>query len=169
MSGPTQSDPAQSELTHFDDQGHAHMVDVGAKPVTDRIATAEGRIVMTAATLGLITQGRAKKGDVLGVARLAGIMAAKKTSDLIPLCHPLPITKVAVDLVPDAALPGVRVTATVKTAGVTGVEMEALTAVSVACLTVYDMLKAVEKGMQIEGIRLLLKDGGKSGLYEAKA
>ena len=162
------SGPKSSDLTHFDDQGHAHMVDVGAKPVTDRIATAEGHIVMTAATLGLITQGRAKKGDVLGVARLAGIMAAKKTSDLIPLCHPLPITKVAVDLVPDAALPGVRVTATVKTSGVTGVEMEALTAVSVACLTVYDMLKAVEKGMQIEGIRLLLKDGGKSGLYEAK-
>ena len=162
------SGPKSSDLTHFDDQGHAHMVDVGAKPVTDRIATAEGRIVMTAQTLGLITEGRAKKGDVLGVARLAGIMAAKKTSDLIPLCHPLPITKVAVDLVPDAALPGVRVTATVKTAGVTGVEMEALTAVSVACLTVYDMLKAVEKGMQIEGIRLLLKDGGKSGLYEAK-
>ncbi len=163
------SGPKSSDLTHFDDQGHAHMVDVGAKPVTDRIATAEGRIVMTAQTLGLITEGRAKKGDVLGVARLAGIMAAKKTSDLIPLCHPLPITKVAVDLVPDAALPGVRVTATVKTSGVTGVEMEALTAVSVACLTVYDMLKAVEKGMQIEGIRLLLKDGGKSGLYEVKA
>ena len=162
------SGPKSTDLTHFDDQGHAHMVDVGAKPVTDRIATAEGHIVMTAATLGLITQGRAKKGDVLGVARLAGIMAAKKTSDLIPLCHPLPITKVAVDLVPDAALPGVRVTATVKTSGVTGVEMEARTAVSVACLTVYDMLKAVEKGMQIEGIRLLLKDGGKSGLYEAK-
>ena len=162
------SGPKSTDLTHFDDQGHAHMVDVGAKPVTDRIATAEGRIVMTAATLGLITEGRAKKGDVLGVARLAGIMAAKKTSDLIPLCHPLPITKVAVDLVPDAALPGVRVTATVKTSGVTGVEMEALTAVSVACLTIYDMLKAVEKGMQIEGIRLLLKDGGKSGLYEAK-
>jgi cyclic pyranopterin phosphate synthase len=162
------SGPKSTDLTHFDDQGHAHMVDVGAKPVTDRIATAEGHIVMTAATLGLIAQGRAKKGDVLGVARLAGIMAAKKTSDLIPLCHPLPITKVAVDLVPDAALPGVRVTATVKTSGVTGVEMEALTAVSVACLTVYDMLKAVEKGMQIEGIRLLLKDGGKSGLYEAK-
>ena len=163
------SGPKSSDLTHFDDQGHAHMVDVGAKPVTDRIATAEGRIVMAAQTLGLITEGRAKKGDVLGVARLAGIMAAKKTSDLIPLCHPLPITKVAVDLVPDAALPGVRVTATVKTSGVTGVEMEALTAVSVACLTVYDMLKAVEKGMQIEGIRLLLKDGGKSGLYEVKA
>jgi cyclic pyranopterin phosphate synthase len=163
------SGPKSTDLTHFDDQGHAHMVDVGAKTVTDRIATAEGHIVMTAATLGLITQGRAKKGDVLGVARLAGIMAAKKTADLIPLCHPLPITKVAVDLVPDAALPGVRVTATVKTSGVTGVEMEALTAVSVACLTVYDMLKAVEKGMQIEGIRLLLKDGGKSGLYEAKS
>jgi cyclic pyranopterin phosphate synthase len=162
------SGPQPSDLTHFDDQGHAHMVDVGAKPVTDRIATAEGCIVMTAATLGLITQGRAKKGDVLGVARLAGIMAAKKTSDLIPLCHPLPITKVAVDLTPDESLPGVRVTATVKTSGVTGVEMEALTAVSVACLTIYDMLKAVEKGMQIEGIRLLLKDGGKSGLYEAK-
>jgi cyclic pyranopterin phosphate synthase len=162
------SGPQPSDLTHFDDQGHAHMVDVGAKPVTDRIATAEGCIVMTAATLGLITQGRAKKGDVLGVARLAGIMAAKKTSDLIPLCHPLPITKVAVDLTPDESLPGVRVTATVKTSGVTGVEMEALTAVSVACLTIYDMLKAVEKGMQIDGIRLVLKDGGKSGLYEAK-
>lgn len=154
-------------LSHFDDQGHAHMVDVGAKEVTARIATAEGLVLMTPETLAYITEGRAKKGDVLGVARLAGIMAAKKTSDLIPLCHPLPITKVAVDLVPDAALPGVRVTATVKTAGVTGVEMEALTAVSVACLTVYDMLKAVEKSMRIEGIRLLLKDGGKSGLYEA--
>ena len=163
------SGPKSSDLTHFDDQGHAHMVDVGAKPVTDRIAVAQGCIVMTPETLGLITQGRAKKGDVLGIARLAGIMAAKKTSDLIPLCHPLPITKVAVDLATDATLPGVRVTATVKTSGVTGVEMEALTAVSVACLTVYDMLKAVEKGMQIEGIRLLLKDGGKSGLYEAKA
>lgn len=162
------SGPKPSALTHFDDQGHAHMVDVGAKPVTERIATAEGHIVMTAETLGMITQGRAKKGDVLGVARLAGIMAAKKTSDLIPLCHPLPITKVAVDLTPDASLPGVRVTATVKTSGVTGVEMEALTAVTVACLTVYDMLKAVEKAMRIEGIRLLLKDGGKSGLYEAK-
>jgi cyclic pyranopterin phosphate synthase len=156
-----------SGLTHFDDQGHAHMVDVSAKPVTARVATAEGLVLMTPETLAYITEGRAKKGDVLGVARLAGIMAAKKTSDLIPLCHPLPITKVAVDLVPDTALPGVRVTATVKTAGVTGVEMEALTAVSVACLTVYDMLKAVEKSMRIEGIRLLLKDGGKSGLYEA--
>ena len=162
------SGPKPTDLTHFDDQGHAHMVDVGAKPVTDRIAMAQGCIVMTPETLGLITQGRAKKGDVVGVARLAGIMAAQKTSDLIPLCHPLPITKVAVDLATDATLPGVRVTATVKTSGVTGVEMEALTAVTIACLTVYDMLKAVEKGMQIEGIQLLLKDGGKSGLYEAK-
>ncbi len=156
-------------LTHFNDQGHAHMVDVGDKAVTARVATAEGLVLMAHDTLALVLQGTAKKGDVLGVARLAGIMAAKKTADLIPLCHPLPITKVAVDLVPDADLPGIRVTATVKTAGVTGVEMEALTAVSVACLTVYDMLKAVEKSMRIEGIRLLLKDGGKSGRYEAKA
>lgn len=162
------SDPASSGLSHFDDQGHAHMVDVSGKAVTARMAVAEGLVVMSADTLAYIREGKAKKGDVLGVARLAGIMAAKKTSDLIPLCHPLPITKVSVDLVTDAALPGVRVTATVKTSGVTGVEMEALTAVSVACLTVYDMLKAVEKGMRIEGIRLILKDGGKSGLYEAK-
>jgi cyclic pyranopterin phosphate synthase len=155
-------------LTHFDDQGHAHMVDISAKPVTQRKAIAEGYVQMTAETLALITEGRAKKGDVLGVARLAGIMAAKRTADLIPLCHPLPLTRVALDLVADASLPGVRVTATVKTAGVTGVEMEALTAVSVACLTIYDMLKAAQKSMAIGGIRLLLKDGGKSGLYEAK-
>ncbi|MEI6096821.1 MAG: cyclic pyranopterin monophosphate synthase MoaC [Alphaproteobacteria bacterium] len=155
-------------LTHFDDQGHAHMVDISAKPVTQRMAIAEGYVQMTAETLALITEGRAKKGDVLGVARLAGIMAAKRTADLIPLCHPLPLTRVALDLVADASLPGVRVTATVKTAGVTGVEMEALTAVSVACLTIYDMLKAAQKSMAIGGIRLLLKDGGKSGLYEAK-
>ena len=154
-------------LTHFDDQGHAHMVDVSSKAVTDRTAIAEGCVVMTADTLALVTEGRAKKGDVLGVARLAGIMGAKKTSDLIPLCHPLPITKVALDLIPDPALPGIRVTATVKTGGQTGVEMEALTAVSVACLTVYDMLKAAEKGMRIEGIRLLMKEGGKSGRFEA--
>ncbi|MEO6300235.1 MAG: cyclic pyranopterin monophosphate synthase MoaC [Paracoccaceae bacterium] len=154
-------------LSHFDDQGNAHMVDVSGKPVTSRIATAEGLVRMSADTLALITEGRAKKGDVLGVARLAGIMAAKKTADLIPLCHPLPLTRVALDLTPDATLPGVRITATVKTQGVTGVEMEALTAVSVACLTVYDMLKAVQKSMQIDGIRLTLKDGGKSGLYEA--
>lgn len=157
-----------SGLSHFDDQGHAHMVDVSDKAVTARMAVAEGLVLMSVQTLAYILEGKAKKGDVLGVARLAGIMAAKKTSDLIPLCHPLPISKVAVDLAADPGLPGVRVTATVKTSGVTGVEMEALTAVSVACLTVYDMLKAVEKGMRIEGIRLLLKDGGKSGLYEAK-
>ena len=156
-------------LSHFDDQGHAHMVDVSNKAVTDRIAVAEGLVLMTAETLAFITEGRAKKGDVLGVARLAGIMAAKRTADLIPLCHPLPLTRVAIDLATDATLPGVRVTATVKTAGLTGVEMEALTAVSVACLTVYDMLKAVQKSMQISGIKLLFKDGGKSGLYEAQA
>jgi len=153
-------------LSHFDDQGHAHMVDVSGKAVTDRMAVAEGLVLMTPETLALITEGRAKKGDVLGVARLAGIMAAKRTADLIPLCHPLPLTRVALDLVTDAALPGVRVTATVKTSGLTGVEMEALTAVSIACLTIYDMLKAVQKSMQIDGIRLLMKDGGKSGLYK---
>ena len=154
-------------LSHFDAQGHAHMVDVSAKPVTDRIAIAEGLVRMTPETLALITEGRATKGDVLGIARIAGIMAAKRTADLIPLCHPLPLTRVALDLVPDATLPGVRIKATVRTQGLTGVEMEALTAVSVACLTVYDMLKAVQKSMQIDGIRLILKDGGKSGLYEA--
>jgi cyclic pyranopterin phosphate synthase len=156
-----------SGLTHFDGQGHAHMVDVSDKPVTDRIAVARGQVRMTAQTLALITEGRAKKGDVLAVARLAGIMGAKKTADLIPLCHPLPITKVALDLTPDASLPGVRIEATVKTSGQTGVEMEALTAVTVAALTVYDMLKAAEKGMVIEGVSLILKDGGKSGRYEA--
>lgn len=154
-------------LTHFDTEGHAHMVDVSDKPVTARVAVARGSVVMSAETLALITSGQAKKGDVLGVARLAGIMGAKKTSDLIPLCHPLPITKVALDLIPDPSLPGIVVEATVKTGGQTGVEMEALTAVSVACLTVYDMVKAVEKSMRIEGIRLVLKDGGKSGRYEA--
>ena len=153
-------------LTHFDKQGQAHMVDVSTKPVTDREAVAEGLVVMLPETLAL-AQGGAAKGDVLGVARLAGIMGAKRTSDLIPLCHPLPITKVALELVPDPDLPGIRVTATVRTSGQTGVEMEALTAVSVACLTVYDMLKAAEKGMHIENIRLLKKTGGKSGTYEA--
>ena len=155
-------------LTHFDDHGHAHMVDLSDKPVTARVAVARGAVKMSAETLALITEGRAKKGDVLGVARLAGIMGAKKTADLIPLCHPLPITKVALDLTPDASLPGIIVEATVKTGGQTGVEMEALTAVSVACLTIYDMVKAVEKSMSIEGIRLILKDGGKSGRYEAE-
>ena len=157
-----------SGLTHFDGDGHAHMVDVSGKPVTDRMAIARGRVRMSVATLALVAEGRAKKGDVLAVARLAAIMGAKKTADLIPLCHPLPITKVAVDLTLDPALPGVVITATVKTSGQTGVEMEALTAVSVAALTVYDMLKAAEKGMVIEGISLILKDGGKSGRYEAK-
>ncbi len=155
-------------LSHFDAAGKAHMVDVSAKEITSRVAVAEGHIMMSAATLALIEEGRAEKGDVLGTARLAGIMAAKRTSDLIPLCHPLPITKVALELATDPALPGVRITATVKTTGQTGVEMEALTAVSVAALTVYDMTKAVQKDMEIGGIRLVLKEGGKSGRYEAK-
>lgn len=157
-----------AELTHFDGKGDAHMVDVSDKPVTARIAMAEGHIKMASQTLDIILKGQAKKGDVLAVARLAGIMAAKKTSDLIPLCHPLPITKVALDLTLDPDLPGIRVQATVKTAGQTGVEMEALTAVSTACLTVYDMVKAVDKAMVIGEIRVTLKDGGKSGRYEPK-
>ena len=143
------------------------MVDVSSKAATARLAVAAGHVKMSAETLALITEQRAAKGDVLGVARLAGIMGAKRTADLIPLCHPLPVTKVALDLTPDPALPGVRVVATVKTTGQTGVEMEALTAVSVACLTIYDMLKAAEKGMEIGQIRLVLKEGGKSGRWEA--
>ncbi|MEQ3626512.1 MAG: cyclic pyranopterin monophosphate synthase MoaC [Celeribacter sp.] len=154
-------------LTHFDAEGRAHMVDVGDKPVTDRIATARGWVKMSPETLDHIVNGTAKKGDVLGVARLAGIMGAKRTADLIPLCHPLPITKVSLDLVPDDSLPGVRVEATVKTSGQTGVEMEALTAVTTAALTVYDMLKAVDRAMELGGIHVALKDGGKSGRYEA--
>jgi len=154
-------------LTHFDAKGDAHMVDVSDKAVTDRVAVAEGYVKMAAETFDIISEGRAKKGDVLGVARLAGIMGAKKTPDLIPLCHPLPVTKVAVDLTLDPGLPGVLIGATVKTTGQTGVEMEALTAVSTAGLTVYDMIKAVDKGIEIGGIRILLKDGGKSGRYEA--
>lgn len=157
-----------SELTHFDKDGQAHMVDVSTKEITDRIAVAEGYIRMTLDTLDIITEGRAKKGDVLSVAQLAGIMGAKKTADLIPLCHPLPISKVAVTLAAAPERPGIRVEATVKTTGQTGVEMEALTAVATACLTVYDMVKAVEKSMVIEDIRLVLKDGGKSGRYEAE-
>lgn len=155
-------------LTHFDAAGQAHMVDVSEKAVTSRIAVAEGYIKMAQATYEIISEGRAGKGDVLGIARLAGIMGAKKTSDLIPLCHPLPITKVAVELTLDPSLPGVRISATVKTSGQTGVEMEALTAVSTAALTVYDMSKAVEKRMEIGGIRVTLKDGGKSGRFEAE-
>ena len=153
-------------LTHFDSAGQAHMVDVSAKTETMREAVATGCVIMSLTTLAL-AQGGAAKGDVLGVARLAGIMAAKRTADLIPLCHPLPLTKVALELVPDPDLPGIRVTATVRTTGRTGVEMEALTAVTVACLTIYDMLKAAEKSMRIEGVHLLRKEGGKSGLYEA--
>lgn len=155
------------KLSHFDEGGQAHMVDVSAKADTDRIATAEAWVKMSAATLAHVTAGTAKKGDVLGIARIAGIQGAKRTADLIPLCHPLPITKVALDLTPDDTLPGVRISATVKTTGKTGVEMEALTAASAAALTVYDMLKAVDRAMQIGGIRVTLKDGGKSGRYEA--
>jgi len=154
-------------LTHFDAEGAAHMVDVSDKAVTSRVAQAESYIKMAPETFEIITKGRAKKGDVLGVARLAGIMAAKRTADLIPLCHPLPITKVSVELTPDASLPGIRIVATVKTTGQTGVEMEALTAASVTALTVYDMSKAVDKAMEIGGTRVILKDGGKSGRYEA--
>ncbi|MBT9384473.1 cyclic pyranopterin monophosphate synthase MoaC [Pseudooceanicola sp. CBS1P-1] len=154
-------------LTHFDGKGDAHMVDVSGKPVTARIATAAAWVRMLPETLALITSGEAKKGDVAGVARLAGIMGAKKTSDLIPLCHPLPISKVTVEITPDEGLPGLRIEATVKTTGQTGVEMEALTAASTAALTVYDMVKAADRGMEIGGLRVLLKDGGKSGRYEA--
>jgi cyclic pyranopterin phosphate synthase len=156
-----------TKLTHIDDSGAAAMVDVSDKAVTSRTAVAEGCIVMLPQTLALIREGNARKGDVLGVARVAGIMATKRTHELIPLCHPLMVSKVAVDLEPDDGLPGIRVTATVKVAGQTGVEMEALTAVSIACLTVYDMVKAADRGMRIEGIRLLAKDGGKSGSFRA--
>jgi cyclic pyranopterin phosphate synthase len=154
-------------LTHIDAKGEARMVDVSAKPATERIAVAEGRVIMSKATLDLIVSGNAKKGDVLGTARLAGIMAAKRTSDLIPLCHPLALSKVTVDIAPDEKLPGCIVRATVKVTGPTGVEMEALTAVSVACLTIYDMVKAAERGVRIEAIHLLEKKGGKSGHYRA--
>ncbi|MBT3140414.1 cyclic pyranopterin monophosphate synthase MoaC [Phaeobacter gallaeciensis] len=154
-------------LTHFDGKGDAHMVDVSDKAVTSRIATAVTWIKMSQGAFDIISEGRAKKGDVLGVARLAGIMGAKKTPELIPLCHPLPITKVAVELTLDPELPGVQIEATVKTTGQTGVEMEALTAASIAALTVYDMTKAVDKSMEIGGLRVVLKDGGKSGRYQA--
>lgn len=154
-------------LTHFDTKGDAHMVDVSDKDVTARVAVATGAITMRPETLAMITEGTAKKGDVLGVARLAGIMGAKKTAEIIPLCHPIPITKVALELSPDPALPGIRIEATLKTTGQTGIEMEALTAVSTAALTIYDMVKAVEKTMEITEIRLVMKDGGKSGRFEA--
>ncbi len=156
------------KLTHLGRSGEARMVDVSAKRATARMAVAEGRVVMAAKTLELVLNGQAKKGDVLGAARLAGIMAAKRTHELIPLCHPLAITEIAVDLEANRALPGIAARATVKVTGQTGVEMEALTAVTVACLTIYDMVKAVERGMRIEGIRLIEKRGGKSGHYRAK-
>jgi cyclic pyranopterin phosphate synthase len=155
----------RAALTHIDAKGEARMVDVSAKPATERMAVAEGCVVMRKATLALIISGHAKKGDVLGTARLAGIMAAKRTSELIPLCHPLALSKVTLDITIDKKLPGCVVRATVKVAGPTGVEMEALTAVSVACLTIYDMVKAVERGVRIESIRLIEKKGGKSGHY----
>ncbi|MFS8120923.1 cyclic pyranopterin monophosphate synthase MoaC [Rhizobium sp. BR 250] len=152
-----------TKLTHIDAAGEAHMVDVGDKAETVRVAVAEGFVKMKPETLALIRQGNAKKGDVIGTARLAGIMAAKQTANLIPLCHPLMLTKVAVDITEDTALPGLRVEAMVKLSGKTGVEMEALTAVSIACLTIYDMAKAADKAMEIVNIRLLAKSGGKSG------
>jgi cyclic pyranopterin monophosphate synthase len=161
------SSKAGSALTHIDAKGEARMVDVSEKPATMRTAIAEGCVVMSKATLELIVSGNAKKGDVLGTARLAGIMAAKRTSDLIPLCHPLALSKVTLEIEPDNKLPGCVVRAAVKVTGPTGVEMEALTAVAVACLTIYDMIKAVERGVRIEGIHLVEKKGGKSGHYKA--
>ncbi len=157
-----------TKLTHIDSAGSARMVDVSDKPVTARVATATGSVSMSMETLETVVEGHARKGDVLGTARLAGIMGAKKTSDLIPLCHPLQISGVRVDLSPDRSLPGIRIEATVKTTGTTGVEMEALTAVSTAALTVYDMIKAIERSARIHDIRLTFKGGGKSGRYEAK-
>jgi len=155
-------------LSHITNRGEARMVDVSAKPATERVAVAEGRVVMAPKTLAIVRKGNAKKGDVLGTARIAGIQAAKRTHELIPLCHPLSIAQVAVELLPDADLPGIVVRARVKVAGKTGVEMEALTAVSVACLTIYDMIKAIERGMRIEGIRLIEKSGGRSGPYRLR-
>lgn len=156
-----------SSLTHFDAQGQAHMVDVAAKPATHRVAVAEGRITMQPATLDIVQNGTARKGDVLGIARIAGIMAAKKTSDLIPLCHPLALTRVAVEFELQPQAHAVRCVATVETVGPTGVEMEALTAVQVALLTIYDMCKAVDKHMVMEGVRVLEKHGGKTGSFVA--
>jgi cyclic pyranopterin phosphate synthase len=152
-------------FTHFDASGNAVMVDVSGKPITDRTATARAQVVMSSATIAMIEDGTAKKGDVLGVARLAGIMAAKRTAELIPLCHPLPITAVVVELTTDRRTNAVEIAATVRTTGQTGVEMEALTAASVAALTVYDMCKSVDRGMRIEGLRVVHKAGGKSGEF----
>ena len=158
---------SHSGLTHFDAQGQAHMVDVAAKAATHRVAVASGRIRMQAATFAVIEQGTARKGDVLGVARIAGIMAAKKTSELIPLCHPLALTRVAVEFQTDAAASAVNCQATVETVGPTGVEMEALTAVQVALLTIYDMCKAIDRGMTITDVKVLQKHGGKTGSWVA--
>jgi cyclic pyranopterin monophosphate synthase len=160
--------PHRRRLSHLGARGGARMVDVSSKPTTEREALAEGRVVMRRSTLDIVRKGNAKKGDVLSVARIAGIMAAKRTHELIPLCHPLALSEVAIELTPDAKLPGIEVQARVKVSGQTGVEMEALTAVAVACLTIYDMVKAVERGMRIEGIRLIEKSGGRSGRYRAK-
>ena len=154
-------------LSHISSRGEARMVDISGKPATERIALAEGRVIMAPKTLALVRKGNAKKGDVLGTARIAGIQAAKRTHELIPLCHPLPLAQVEVDLTANDDLPGIVVRARVKVAGKTGVEMEALTAVSVACLTIYDMVKAVERGMRIDGIRLIEKRGGRSGHYRS--
>ena len=156
-----------SGLSHFDSSGNAHMVDVSQKDHSERIAIAVGSIKMTKKAYDIIDKGSAKKGDVLGVARLAGIMGAKSTANLIPLCHPLPLSKITLDFLPQPDLPGIQIEAQVKTTGQTGVEMEALTAVNIAALTIYDMMKAVDKKMEIGGIRLKLKDGGKSGRFEA--
>jgi cyclic pyranopterin phosphate synthase len=160
--------PVAGGLSHLDQRGQAHMVDVSAKGATERLAVAEGRVIMSKATLDKVVEGNALKGDVLGAARLAGIMAAKRTHGLIPLCHPLPITKIEIDIDPEHSLPGFLVRATVKVMAQTGVEMEALTAVSIACLTIYDMVKAIERGMRIDGIRLLEKSGGRSGTWRAE-
>ena len=156
-----------NRLTHIGADGEARMVDVSDKAATDRVAVAEGRVRMAASTLAAVLAGDAKKGDVIGAARIAGIMAAKKTSDLIPLCHPVSLSKVSIDIAPDEALPGLAVRAEARCFGPTGVEMEALTAVSVACLTIYDMVKAIDRGMSIEGLRLIEKRGGKSGEWRA--
>jgi cyclic pyranopterin phosphate synthase len=156
-------------LSHLDQRGQAHMVDVTDKAATERVAVAEGKIIMRRETLDEVIAGNSIKGDVVGAARLAGIMGAKRTHGLIPLCHPLPITKIELDINPEHSLPGFLVQATVKVTGQTGVEMEALMAVSIACLTIYDMAKAIEKGMRIEGVRLLSKSGGKSGAWKAES
>jgi cyclic pyranopterin phosphate synthase len=157
-----------AEFTHFDSDGNAHMVDVGRKPATARRAIVKGHVRMAAATLQMISDGTAKKGDVLGVARLAGIMGAKQTASLIPLCHPMGLDHVSLDMDIDSALPGIQITATCSVTGPTGVEMEAMTAVCTAALTIYDMCKAVDRGMEIGAVRLTHKSGGKSGIFDAE-